>query len=181
MVRWFTAANTKLWWSWIYVHYQSHKHFEFTKDYCLHSSLSLLSHYWQIGKWHLRFITLLRVMGKSFLKSKQKRRRKLKVEFQGCSLYRLWFNYVLFPGFRKMVRWRLCYFFPSSYEQLSISDTLNDFLKPKNLSCKTLVRRRLFLIGKKSIKIQSHNLPCRLESSKRSSIILRNHIYGHQA
>ena len=43
MVRWFTAANTKLWWSWIYVHYQSHKHFEFTKDYCLHSSRSLIT------------------------------------------------------------------------------------------------------------------------------------------
>ena len=43
MVRWFTAANTKLWWSWIYVHYQSHKHFEFTKDYCLHSSHSLIT------------------------------------------------------------------------------------------------------------------------------------------
>lgn len=70
-------------------------------------------------------------------------------------------TYKLFPGFRKMVRWRLCYFFPSSDEQLSISDTLNDFLKPKNLSCKTLVRRRLFLIGKKVSKFKATT--CRVD------------------
>ena len=61
----------------------------------------------------------------------------------------------------KLVRWRLCYFFPSSDEQLSISDTLNDFLKPKNLSCKTLVRRRLFLIGKKVSKFKATT--CRVD------------------
>ena len=75
------------------------------------------------------------------------------------TLIQLRTNY--FQALEKLVKWRLCYFFPSSDEQLSISDTLNDFLKPKNLSCKTLVRRRLFLIGKKVSKFKATT--CRVD------------------